>query len=149
MIIVFQYGILTLMSILIVNLIRETRFRKWCDFSDFIHLDSWISLQPISIVYCIVIILYKKITFRNVTYAKCYLRKTIPIRNVSIRKCTIHNVTDQKFTYKEPHKSKDEEKWSNECDENKKMAEGSVALNINKYNISLFSICSPIIQSMN
>lgn len=52
----------------------------------------------------------QKITFRNVTYAKCYLRKTIPIRNVSIRKCTIHNVTDPKFTYKKPHKSKDEEK---------------------------------------
>ena len=86
---------------------------------------------------------------QNDTCTKCYLCKMIPIRNVSIRKCTIHNVTDPKFTYKEPHKSKDEEKWGNECDENKKMAEGSVALNINKYNISLFSICSPIIQSIN
>ena len=47
---------------------------------------------------------------QNDTCTKCYLCKMIPIRNVSIRKCTIHNVTDPKFTYKEPHKSKDEEK---------------------------------------
>ena len=94
-------------------------------------------------------ILYEMLTRESILY------EMLPRQSVLYEMLLYKNVLyimllDPKFTYKEPHKSKDEEKWSNECDENKKMAEGSVALNINIniINIILFSICTPIIQFM-